>query len=495
MNKKFLFGVFIFLGLIGFLSMISAATFVNMVTPSNATGIQNISGSTYTLEAWINESADNVYIGNVSWYYQVWGSATWTLIGTTENTTNQSVFTKTWDTSALNGRNYTINATALNYDPTLFASGVNSTNITGNVTIDNTAPTIAVYGADGVTAYANGTSIKTAATFTNNLTLNISVTDAIFQTNSSDTWCFINVAGGLNHTVPYLENRWCNTSNINITDLSDGNNTINIYVNDTLNNMALNSTLVVQIDTTVPSASAVCSPSSVNIGDAFPCTCSTSDVTSGINSASSGGSTTSPDAITVVPSRTGVFTYTCSATDNGGLTASASATYTVSQPGGGDGPSGGTTWITHTISNDVFEAGYTKELSTSNRIRVQINSEDHYIGVLSTTATSATIQISSDPIQITLAAGEDAKVDVDVDGFYDVYVLLNGIIGSNADVTIQKINEEVPEGGTGVETTGDIETEETTGDDTSGGSSVWIWILIIAIILVIVAGSVKKKKK
>ena len=477
--------------------MISAATGIATNTTFNGT---NISG-THLIYVNITECAADCYIGNLTFKFQYYNGTQVNLSTNNNNTANDSVFSYSWDTTAFTAeKNGTLNLTAYNYN-----TGINSTNSTQDITVDNTAPVIAVYSGATLTAYAN-TSIKTnttltGSTFPNNLTLNISVTDAtIGMTNASTAFCIVNVNNGLNHSVPLTSNRWCNSSNINITGLSDGNSTIRIWINDTLNTLA-NSTLIVHVDTTAPIASAVCSPSSINTGDTFPCTCSTSDATSGINSASSGGTSSSPNGV-VTPSSTGVFTYTCSATDNGGLTASATATYTVNQPpssGTSGGTTGTTTWTTHTVTESVFEQGYTKELGANNRIKVQIDAEDHFISVVSISATQATIQISSNPVQVTLAAGEEAKVDVNDDGFYDVYVLLNGITNNKADVTIQKLHEEIPEGEGAVTTNGEIEGEEAEEEEvTAGGMSTWIWILVAVVVLVIAVviwQKTKAKKK
>jgi hypothetical protein len=491
-NKKILLLVFAVLFLTSFVTMISAAMGVGLVYPTrnltNASSL-NLTGPGQYLNASLFLVDGTSLVGNVTFYYQPVSynhNGTWTLIANKFNTTaNQSTYNTTWTTAGVADGVYILNVTSLNANST----NVNATNATIHITIDNTAPTTIAYGGAALTAYANGTSIKTAATFANNLTLNISVTDAtVGLLNSSNAFCFINVAGGFNHSVPLTANRWCNSSDINITGLTDGNKTINIYVNDSLNNMRLNSTLVVQIDTTVPTASATCSPTTVQTGASFPCTCSTSDATSGINAASSGGTSTSPDG-TATPSSTGIFTYTCGATDNGGLTASTTATYSVTQPPStGGGATTTTTWTTHAITESIFEQGYTKELGVKSRIKVQIESADHFIGVVSISATSATIEISSDPVRVTLSAGEDTKADVNNDGFYDVYVLLNGITNNKADVTIQKIHEEISEEGAGL---GEGEEEE----EEKGGISAWIWILIAIVVIAIVVWQIKARKR
>lgn len=279
---------------------------------------------------------------------------------------------------------------------------------------------------------------------------------------------------------------WNVTVGANVTTI--GNRT-----SDNISYSALpyTSSLTPVTETTDPTASASCSPSSVTTGASFPCSCSGTDsgaTASGV-STSSGSSTSNSITST---SNTGQFTYTCSVTDNAGNSASSTATYTVEQT-----PSSATTttttWTTHTITEGIFEQGYTRELGVKNRIKVQIGAEDHFVGVVSISESQATIEISSDPVQVILGVGEDAKVDVTDDGFYDVYVLLNGITNNKADVTIQKIYEEVPEGGTGIETNGEIEGEPSAEEE--GGISVWVWILIAIVIIAIVFWQTKTKKK
>jgi len=107
-----------------------------------------------------------------------------------------------------------------------------------NVTflIDSTAPTITL------PFYTNATQKRNIDT----LTLNVSVSDVGVGGSS----CYIDV-NGTNQTFS-VSNGWCNTTLLYLTGLTDGNKTIRVYANDTLNNMALNNSYVVWIDTTAP---------------------------------------------------------------------------------------------------------------------------------------------------------------------------------------------------------------------------------------------------
>ena len=107
------------------------------------------------------------------------------------------------------------------------------------VQIDDTAPTITL------PQYTNATYKKN----TDTLTLNISVSDA--TSGLTGSFCFIDVNGTSNQTVA-VSSGWCNSSVINLTGSIDGNHTLKVYVNDTVNNIGLNDSYVVQVDSTNP---------------------------------------------------------------------------------------------------------------------------------------------------------------------------------------------------------------------------------------------------
>ena len=209
------------------------------------------------------------------------------------------------------------NATEANY--TFIVEAWNATGVTANSSnnvslyVDSSSPDISIIDFTNATAKQNSST----------LTLNISVTDGLSGLIGSV--CLIDV-NGTNQSIS-ISSGWCNATNINLSGLSDGNRTIRVYVNDTVNNLGEDNSYVVQMDTTDPVPSASCTPSTVNIGNTVTCSCSGTDATSGIASqtASSNPST----------SNTGTFSYSCNVTDNAGNFAEISASYTVQRSGGG----------------------------------------------------------------------------------------------------------------------------------------------------------------
>lgn len=121
-------------------------------------------------------------------------------------------------------------------------------------------------------------------------------------------------------------------------------------------------------------------------------------------------------------------------------------------PGGDGGSSGGggagepSLWNrTYTVDDAGFEAGYTRLLALDERIRVSINDEDHHVGIVAITSTTATINVSSTTQQQTLSVGNLYKFDVTDDDYYDISVLLNNIYNESANLTVKYLHELMPE--------------------------------------------------
>tara|TARA_Y100000310_G_scaffold114158_1_gene112656 strand:+ start:3021 stop:8414 length:5394 start_codon:yes stop_codon:yes gene_type:complete len=140
--------------------------------------------------------------------------------------------------------NYTFNVSGVDL---LGREGTNTSILYMNV--DTTAPVITL-------------PVYTNATFKNNsasLTLNVSVIDA--SSGNTSSACIFDI-NGTNQTISVSSN-WCNITIGNLTGLADGNQTISVYANDTVNNLGLNNSFVVQMDSITPSLN------SSNITDAY----------------------------------------------------------------------------------------------------------------------------------------------------------------------------------------------------------------------------------
>ncbi|MEK6872885.1 MAG: hypothetical protein AABW90_02650 [Nanoarchaeota archaeon] len=289
---------------------------------------------------------------------------------------------------------------------------------------------------------------------------------------------------------------------VNTSTLDDGVYNITIAVNDTLNNVNITNITNLRIDNTKPTATVSCTPKTLNAGETVTCSCSPTDPTSGVN--------TSMTSITTNPStvNTGTFTQGCTFGDMSGNTNTGSTTYTVelggSSGGGGGGGGGGAgsveaeaaRFYTKTIPVIAKEfkdvETITQQLSAKERVKVKIDEVIHFVGVREMTATSAIVEIASDPVQVELQVGEDTKVDVNDDNFYDVYVKLNSIVNGKADLVIKYLHESYTP--TLEEEAAAGEEEAPTGEGEKANLT-WLWILIVVIVIVVIAYFVWKMKR
>src|SRR3989339_455346 len=218
-NKKNIYFVGLLLSIICIYLILAAPNvptdlvFNNNATPNYDEGVFTLN---WTSGAGDAESNYTIYVFSNSSIY---------LIASNDSVTGYS-FSNTTEA------NYTFIVEAINET----GFGANSSNI--SIYVDTTAPVITL------PFYTNVTKKKN----TESLILNISVTDA--TSGLTNGVCLIDV-NGTNQSVS-ISSGWCNSSKIALTGLSDGNRTINVWVNDSTNNIGLNNSYVVQIDTTAP---------------------------------------------------------------------------------------------------------------------------------------------------------------------------------------------------------------------------------------------------
>jgi hypothetical protein len=185
----------------------------------------NTSSSSITFEC---SAYDDINLIDVSLYTNTTGS--WALNETNSSGINNTnyLFSKT-----ISDGSYLWNCeTCDNSSQCSFATS-NRT-----LTIDSTPPAITL------PEYTNATPKKSS----DSLTLNISVSDLGIGVDT----CIVNIATATasNQTIAY-SNGWCNGT-YSLTGTSEGNQTINVYANDTLSNWGLNDSYVVWIDNTGP---------------------------------------------------------------------------------------------------------------------------------------------------------------------------------------------------------------------------------------------------
>ena len=445
------------------------------VTSNNVTQVNVTIPSSFTFTEASN-GTDSEYLANFSNTDTV---LTWHNLSILIDGTSGLNRTFWFNASAATPGQYNISVMVLNI------TGVSQANFTAN--INDTTPPHEINYTD-IVDYGNYSGV---------IILNSSVLDNAELL--AVTYNVTNATLEQNHTV--IANNISDThwnATLNTSSFPDGTYNITVWANDTFGNVNRTRTAIrVVFDNTATSASLTCTPSDVSTGATVTCSCGASDTTSGINTSAT-SFTTSPST-----SETGTFSETCSITDLAGNSASSTATYSVTSSGSGPGSPGGSTVTTSfykkTISkiNEEFEDMKTieQELKVKERVRIKIDDTIHYIGIRELEATSATVEIASDPVQIKLDINDDAKIDVNEDNFYDIYVKLNSITNGNADLTINYLHEEIPEEkdtAEGVETSGEIIESDITSSE---GNLTWLWIVIGIVVVLIIAGAGYKYKK
>ena len=130
----------------------------------------------------------------------------------------------------------------------------------------------------------------------------------------------------------------------NVSSLAEGNHTVTVFANDTINNWNHTEKIVFMVDKTAPALTITCDTGKTT-GQTVSCTCTATDALSGVvDGPVFAGSNTATESTSV--NTAGSFTTSaCLATDEVGNAASTTSTFTVttttSGGGGGGGSSGG----------------------------------------------------------------------------------------------------------------------------------------------------------
>lgn len=327
------------------------------------------------------------------------------------------------------------------------------------------------------------------------LLLNVSVTD-----DSPDVVFFniTNSTGVQNATLAASrqgDSIYWNAS-LDTTGFSEGHYNITVWANDTdgnLNNSEFANSVI--FDNTAPTVSLTSSSSTKT---SIVGSISATDALSGVSDSCTvdrSGATISGTGVSQTMTESDLscgitFTYNVNCRDSAGNIGSSSATsLSTSSCGGSSDPvSGGSSYeMTYVLDEEQFMKGYSQQLKQNERIKFKSGGDYHHVLAKNVDDSKATIEVSSDPITIELDVGEDAKIDLDADDYYDLFVLLNGIEGNKANVTIKGLHEFSEGGDGGVVTTGEVlpEGDVENGGSSDGGRSLW-WIYLIVAVAVLV---------
>ena len=320
----------------------------------------------------------------------------------------------------------------------------------------------------------------------------------------------------------------CNTSDVDLTNLEDGNQTINVWVNDTVNIWGLNNSYVVQADTSSPTVSLSLSSAG---STSLAITISKSDGTCTSNRGTVSGATLTDTGLTC-----GIaYSYTVTCTDSAGNSGSATQSFETSGCGGaGDGTTPPKTihsWTKITPGAATIMKDFDSEIGVK-QIQIEVNNEAQNVEITVT-------KYSGKPAAVSIAKSGKIHqyLQIDTKNLEDklkkaivnfraekTWMTSNNVVKENVDV--YKFNEgssvwdelestyveednnyyyydveltsfsyfaiaEKAAEGEGEEGTGD----GTTPSDEEKKNLTWLWILIILIIVVVVGLGIRKGKK
>jgi len=110
-------------------------------------------------------------------------------------------------------------------------------------------------------------------------------------------------------------------------------------------------------------------------------------------------------------------------------------------PSSGGGGGGSTTSTVITLTNTEFSSGTNKELASGGEIKFSSSGSSHSLKINKIGTDYANITLQSEPINLLLYVGQEAKKDLNNDGIFEIYVKLNSILNSKVNLTIRAINE------------------------------------------------------
>ncbi len=438
---------------------------------TNWTGLTSNEGSN-TWAVYINDTTGNTNSTSITFFKD-----TVAPVITIDSPANTSYNTKTIDlnvsadetietwwysnNSGINNNTFTPNQTYT------WEEGSNTIHVWANDSLGNEGTKSVTFFIDSIYPlidYGTGISDDDANLSQSNIYVNVSVTET-----NEDTITFLlyNSTGQVNST-SYSDG----TRTINWTGLNDGDYTYNVAVNDTLGNSNATSTKTIILDITSPIVSFSCSSTSVYIRDVIICSCSGTDVTSGVQTTSH---TSNPSTSDI-----GTYSTSCTITDYASNSASSSIDYLVKSHGGG--------YPNYQVSSQNLFEGYTKIMSKNWKMNFKINDDTHTLLIDDVDDDGISITLFSNTQKAILNIGEEKKFELTEDNYYDLLVRLNSIKNSLANLTIQLIHEEVLEDVVEKEI---VENEELFEEEKN---LTWLWVVVIIIVLIYIGMKYKFKK-
>ncbi|MFH1311167.1 MAG: PGF-pre-PGF domain-containing protein [Nanoarchaeota archaeon] len=321
-NKFLLTGILVLFGII-FLSMslVSAAGAVTLNIPVASA---NISGTAYVLNATLDSNDGGALNLTRAWFLYSYVNGTNVSIASFVENVTDIGFNTTWN-SAGTPDNATLTFWVIVARGNTTVSDGNTTDTSATVVVDNSAPTITLPW------YVNGTIQNNT-----NVTINITLVDINVATTSA---CKVNVNGTnqtLDLTVISATLATCNTTNLSLKSMADGNNTIKVYANNSVGIWGQLITYVVFTDSNAP---VVDLTATTIAKDSITLAITATDAGTGVASCTvdrSGATVSGTTSLTESSLNCGTsYTYVVTCVDSNGHAGDATGTYSTNSCGSG----------------------------------------------------------------------------------------------------------------------------------------------------------------
>ena len=198
----------------------------------------------------------------------------------------------------------------------------------------------------------------------------------------------------------------------------------------------------------------------------------------------------------------GTYTWSVNCSDlamNQGNTSSRSfIVYTPSSSSSGGGSSsGGSSGGGGVISYDTYQINedrsFSGNLKVSDRVNFNIINEEHIIRVAKVGEDEIVVVISSSVLTVSVKVGESKKIDLDLDGYFDLIIKLNSIFEKRANVKISlvkipTIEDESDENVEDTNLTGESDITGAIAGDKSDKSYIYLLLELVVILMVVFLG-------
>jgi hypothetical protein len=175
------------------------------------------------------------------------------------------------------------------------------------------------------------------------------------------------------------------------------------------------------------------------------------------------------------------------------FTTSAPVVVQVSSSGGGGSGGSSNSPVQYILNTYESQNGAFKNIQTKDKIKFNLTDGEHTITLNKVDNNSVNLTVMSDPINMTLFIGQEAKINLTSIDYYDVYIKLLSIQNNKANLSVKIINESIIPNVLSNETSFKNDTNEERSSGTSDkeykdNSIMFIIgiIFIVAVVLIIV---------